>query len=111
MSNSRDSTRGRRALAALGFDPNSVLAKEPGVLLDRHFLTAMHAELEAELGPKDAATTLTQIGLIQGMHDAWRIIGESVLPSRPQTRRTEANSPSNTSRRLSFTPSSVTTSS
>jgi len=78
VSNSRNSTRGRRALAALGFDPNSVLAKEPGVLLDRHFLTAMHAELEAELGPKDAATTLTQIGLIQGMHDAWRIIGDDM---------------------------------
>jgi hypothetical protein len=62
----------------LGFDPNSVLAKEPGVLLDPHFLGAMHAELEAELGADDAATTLMQIGLIQGLHDAWRILGDEL---------------------------------
>jgi anti-anti-sigma regulatory factor len=69
----------------LGFDPNSVLAREPGVLLDPQFLGAMHAELEAELGDEDAAKALTQIGLIQGLHDAWRAVeGESadgiVLP-------------------------------
>lgn len=78
MSNAEDAWRGRRALDALGFDPNSVLAREPGVLLDRHFLGAMHAELEAELGSKGAATTLTQIGLIQGLHDAWRIVGDDL---------------------------------
>jgi hypothetical protein len=70
------SGRGARALAALGFDPNSILAKEPGVLLDPHFLGAMHAELEAELGSEDAARALMQVGLIQGLHDAWRAVGD-----------------------------------
>jgi len=68
--------RGARALAALGFDPNSVLAREPGVLLDPHFLGAMHAELEAELGSEDAAKALMQVGLIQGLHDAWRAVAD-----------------------------------
>jgi len=70
--------RGSRALAALGFDPNSVLAREPGVLLDPHFLGAMHAELEAEFGREGAATTLMQVGLIQGLHDAWRAVGDDL---------------------------------
>jgi anti-anti-sigma regulatory factor len=60
----------------LGFDPNSILAKEPGVLLDPHFLGAMHAELEAKLGSEDAAKALVQVGLIQGLHDAWRAVGD-----------------------------------
>jgi anti-anti-sigma regulatory factor len=69
----------------LGFDPNSVLAKEPGVLLDARFLGALHAELEAELGSDGAAKTLAQVGLIQGLHDAWRAVdggfeGGGVLP-------------------------------
>jgi hypothetical protein len=75
VGDSGESRRGSRALAALGFDPNSVLAKEPGVLLDPHFLGAMHAELEAEFGSEDAATTLMQVGVIQGLHDAWRAVG------------------------------------
>jgi hypothetical protein len=76
VNDSHEAGRGARALAALGFDPNSVLAKEPGVLLDPHFLGAMHAELEAELGPADAARTLMQVGLVQGLHDAWRAVGD-----------------------------------
>jgi hypothetical protein len=75
VDDSGEPRRGSRALAALGFDPNSVLAREPGVLLDPHFLGAMHAELEAELGSEDAATTLVQVGFIQGLHDAWRAVG------------------------------------
>jgi len=73
---SGEARRGARALAALGFDPNSMLAKEPGVLLDPHFLGAMHAELEAELGSADTAKALLQVGLIQGLHDAWRAVGD-----------------------------------
>ena len=76
MNESGVTGRGARALAALGFDPNSILAKEPGVLLDPHFLGAMHAELEAELGSEDAANALTQVGLIQGLHDAWRAVAD-----------------------------------
>ena len=67
MDDSGRTGRGSRALAALGFDPNSVLAREPGVLLDPHFLGALHAELEAEFGSEGAATTLMQIGLIPKM--------------------------------------------
>jgi hypothetical protein len=52
-----------------------VLAKEPGILLDPHFLGAMHAELEAEFGSEEAATTLMQVGVIQGLHDAGRAVG------------------------------------
>ncbi|MFQ5507653.1 MAG: V4R domain-containing protein, partial [Planctomycetota bacterium] len=77
MNDSGAAGRGQRALEALGFDPNSLLAREPGVLLDPNFLGAMHAELEAELGPAGAATTLTQVGLIQGLHDAWRFVCDS----------------------------------
>jgi hypothetical protein len=45
----------------------------------------MHAELEEELGREGAATTLTQIGLIQGLHDARRVLDDceaqhAVLP-------------------------------
>jgi predicted hydrocarbon binding protein len=76
VEDSEETARGSRALAALGFDPNSVLVHEPGVLLDPHFLSALHAELEAELGPEEAATTLTQIGLVQGLHDAWKALAE-----------------------------------
>lgn len=76
MNESGVTGRGARALAALGFDPNSVLTKEPGVLLDPHFLGAMHAELEAELGSEDAAKALMQVGLIQGLHDAWRAVAD-----------------------------------
>jgi hypothetical protein len=55
------------------------------VLLDPHFLGAMHAELEAELGIDDAATALTQVGLIHGLHDAWRVVSgdgadQAILP-------------------------------
>jgi hypothetical protein len=75
---SGQSRRGSRALAALGFDPNSVLAREPGILLDPHFLGALHAELEAEFGSEGAATTLMQVGLIQGLHDAWRAVGSDL---------------------------------
>jgi hypothetical protein len=45
VDDSEEPRRGSRALAALGFDPNTVLAREPGVLLDPSFLGAMHAEL------------------------------------------------------------------
>jgi hypothetical protein len=78
VDDSGETGRGSRALAALGFDPNSVLAREPGIFLDPHFLGAMHAELEAEFGSEGAATTLMQVGLIQGLHDAWRAVGGDV---------------------------------
>jgi hypothetical protein len=78
VSESREAGRGLRALSALGFDPNAVLTREPGVMLDPQFLAAMHAELDAELGADEARTTLMQIGLIQGLQDALRFTGEHV---------------------------------
>jgi hypothetical protein len=76
VNDSEEAGRGTRALSALGFDPNAILTREPGVILDPHFLAAMHAELDAELGAADARTTLMQIGLIQGLQDAVRFTGE-----------------------------------
>ena len=76
MNDSEEVGRGFRALSALGFDPNAVLTREPGVILDPHFLAAMHAELDAELGAEDARTALMQIGLIQGLQDAARFTGD-----------------------------------
>lgn len=76
MSDRPDGKRGDRAPAALGFDPNSVLVREPGVLLDPRFLAAMRGELEIELGPEQAVLTLMQIGFIQGLYDAWRAVSE-----------------------------------
>lgn len=79
MDDSEEVGSGFRALSALGFDPNAVLTREPGVILDPHFLAAMHAELDAELGADEARTTLMQIGLIQGLQDAVRFTGDDVV--------------------------------
>ncbi len=64
------------AIRALGFDPEAVLLKEPGILLDPHFLTALHAELCSELGQGDANVTLLQMGFLHGLQDAMRIVSE-----------------------------------
>ena len=80
-----------RALTALGFDPRAVLVKEPGVLLDPKFLSALHAELEREFGSDEATTTLVQIGFLHGLQDATRAVqgafaaerGAALLPSAP----------------------------
>ena len=63
------------ARKALGFNPDIVIAREPGVLLDPHFLGALHAELEAEMGPEAAASALRQIGCLQGLRHAEQAIG------------------------------------
>jgi hypothetical protein len=72
-----DPLAGIGARNVLGFDPNAVLAREPGILLDPNFLAAIHAELEAELGAEKAANALLQIGFLQGMTDAERAGGAS----------------------------------
>lgn len=63
---------------ALGFDPESVLVAEPGLLLDRRFLASIHADLESDLGDDDAALTLLQIGLLHGLRDATRAVGPAL---------------------------------
>ena len=62
------------AIGALGFDPEAVLLKEPGILLDPHFLSALHAELRSELGTSDANITLLQMGFLHGLQDAMRVV-------------------------------------
>jgi len=80
-----DGRRGDRAAAALGFDPSSVLVRDPGVLLDPHFLAAMRAELAAELEPAQATSTLLQIGFVQGLYDAWRAVADETAGAVVQT--------------------------
>jgi len=62
------------AIGAIGFDPEAVLLKEPGILLDPHFLSALHAELRGELGKSDANLTLLQMGFLHGLQDAMRVV-------------------------------------
>ena len=68
---------------ALGFDPEAVLVRDPGVLLDPRFLAALRAELENDMGPEEAANTLLQIGFLHGLRDAARVVG-STLEGPPQ---------------------------
>ena len=62
------------AIGALGFDPEAVLLKEPGILLDPQFLSALHAELRNELGSSDANLTLLQMGFLHGLQDGMRAV-------------------------------------
>jgi anti-anti-sigma regulatory factor len=62
------------AIGTLGFDPEAVLLKEPGILLDPHFLGALHTELRSELGNSDANLTLLQMGFLHGLQDAMRAV-------------------------------------
>ena len=67
---------GHGALAeALGFDPEAVLVREPGVLFDPQFLGALHAELAEQLGDDEASVTLLQIGFLHGLRDAAQLAG------------------------------------
>lgn len=82
MANRDAGNTGRGAASTLGFDPNAVMVRDPGVLLDPTFLGALHSELEAELGGEEAAATLLQIGLLHGLQESARLVGETLaLPS------------------------------
>ena len=72
------------AIGVLGFDPEAVLLKEPGILLDPHFLSALHAELRSELGKSDANLTLLQMGFLHGLQDAMRAVNTAFGPE-PQS--------------------------
>jgi hypothetical protein len=63
------------ALARLGFDPEAILAREPGVLLDPRFLSALRGQLERDLGLAEAELTLLQIGFLHGLRDAQGAVG------------------------------------
>ncbi len=68
---------------ALGFDPESVLVAEPGILLDPRFLASIHADLIQELGPEEAALALLQIGLLHGLRDAAKVVGPALSADVP----------------------------
>ena len=72
-----------RLAQALGFDPESVLVADPGILLDPRFLASMHADLTEELGPEEAALALLQIGLLHGLRDAARVVGPALSVDVP----------------------------
>jgi len=71
---------------ALGFDPEAVLLKEPGILLDPHFLSALHAELRSELGKSDANLTLLQMGFLHGLQDAMQAVRATFGRGQPESR-------------------------
>ncbi len=71
---------------ALGFDPEAVLLKEPGILLDPHFLSALHAELRSQLGKSDANLTLLQMGFLHGLQDAMRAVNASFGREQSESR-------------------------
>ncbi len=71
---------------ALGFDPEAVLLKEPGILLDPHFLSALHAELRSELGKSDANITLLQMGFLHGLQDAMQAVRATFRRGQPESR-------------------------
>jgi hypothetical protein len=60
---------------ALAFDPDAVLVREPGVLMNPEFVSALHAELTSELGSSEAPLALLQIGFLHGLRDAARVVG------------------------------------
>jgi hypothetical protein len=73
------------AIGALGFDPQAVLLKEPGILLDPHFLRALHAELQNELGRSEANLTLLQMGFLHGLQDAMRVVSVAFEREQPES--------------------------
>jgi anti-anti-sigma regulatory factor len=64
-------------LADLDFDPDASLLRQPDVLLDPSFLGALHADFERELGASGARIALLQIGLLQGLRDAFRVTADA----------------------------------
>lgn len=52
------------------FDPEAVLERDSRVLLDPHFLGALHRELADTLTPDVASVTLLRMGFLHGLQDA-----------------------------------------
>jgi predicted hydrocarbon binding protein/anti-anti-sigma regulatory factor len=77
-----DDASGSRSPPGLGFDPNAVLLREPGWMLEPSFLGALHAEIERDLGAEAAPTALVQIGLLHGLRDALHIAGQAFARGR-----------------------------
>ncbi len=60
-------------LTSLGFGPDTVLMNDPKLFMDGRFLASLLIELNDELGERQAALTLFQIGLLHGLRDAARL--------------------------------------
>jgi hypothetical protein len=58
-------------------DPEAVLVREPGLIVDPRFLAPLRDELTAELGPEGATTALMQIGCMHGLRDAEQVVNAS----------------------------------
>ena len=58
----------------IGFDAESVLARDSRVVLDPSFLAALHGELARELDAEQTATTLLQMGFLHGLQDVTRAL-------------------------------------
>jgi anti-anti-sigma regulatory factor len=58
-------------LSSLHFEPDTILMRDPGILLNRSFLGALHAELLDELGSAKADMALLQMGFVHGLQDAF----------------------------------------
>ena len=69
-----------RALEALGCDPDALWVRDAGLLFEPNFLGALHAELLDALGHEDAEATLRQIGFVQGLRDALRLLEDPAAP-------------------------------
>jgi len=62
---------------AIQFDPDSVLMREPGILLNSQFLGSLHRELEAKHGNLQAEITLFQMGFLHGLQDAMQAVSDA----------------------------------
>ena len=60
-------------LTRLGFGPDTVLMNDPKLFMDGRFLASLLVELHDELGTRDSALALFQIGLLHGFRDAARM--------------------------------------
>lgn len=55
-------------------DPEAVLVREPGLIVDPRFLGPLREELTSELGAAGALTAMMQIGCMHGLRDADSVV-------------------------------------
>lgn len=70
-------------LAELGLELDSLLAREPRLLLNAEFLGSLHGELAERLGRDAAAATLLQLGFLHGLCDALAVLRSGFAPLEP----------------------------
>jgi hypothetical protein len=70
-------------LAGVGLDLDALLSGEPRLLLCGELLAGLHRDLGARLGPEAAAATLLQLGFLNGLFDALRVVRAGFAPLEP----------------------------